>query len=98
MPKSPKRLFSQDYVDFLKRFFTIVITIVLLLAFWRLRGIVLLVFLSIIIALTLSMPVVKLQAMGFRRSHAIAVSVPSIVGLFILIGFLVRPCCETGTG
>jgi predicted PurR-regulated permease PerM len=59
---------------------------------------VLLVFLSIIIALTLSMPVVKLQAMGFRRSHAIAVSIPSIVGLFILIGFLVLPPLVVETG
>lgn len=98
MPKASKRLFSQDYVDFLKRFFTIVITLVLLLAFWRLREIVLLVFLSIIIALTLSMPVVRLQAMGFRRSHAIAISIPSIVGLFILIGFLVLPPLVVETG
>lgn len=91
MLRSSKRPHTMDYVEFLKRFFTIVITIVLLLAFWHLRKIALLVFLSIIIALTLSMPVMRLRAMGFRRSYAIAISITSTAAFFILIGLLVLP-------
>src|SRR5687767_4058745 len=83
-----KRLFSQDYLDFLKRFFTVVITLILLMTVWRLREIVLMVFLSIIIALTLSMPVVRLQALGLRRSYAIAASIMAVLAFIILFFFL----------
>jgi len=98
MAKAAKRLFSQEYLDFLKRFFSIVLTIVLLMTFWRLREIVLMVFLSIIIALTLSMPVVRLQALGLRRSYAIAGSIMGVLAFIIIFFFLMLPPIAVQTG
>jgi predicted PurR-regulated permease PerM len=71
------------YREFVKRFLTVVAVILGLLGIWQLREIVLVVFLAAIIAISLSVPVHRLQAWGLKRGYAIAITLT-----VVLLGFV----------
>lgn len=79
------------YREFLARFLTIVLVVVLLVLLWQLRSIVLLIFLSSIIAVTLSIPVQFLRQMGVWRGPAIALTVFGTFGVLFLLATLILP-------
>jgi predicted PurR-regulated permease PerM len=71
------------YQEFVKRFLTVVAVVLGLLAIWQLREIVLVVFLAAIIAISLSVPVHRLQAWGMKRGYAITITLT-----IVLLGFV----------
>ena len=74
------------YKDFLKRFVTVLGGVVLTFGAWHLRSILLIGFLSSVIAVSLSIPVAKLRQYGMPRGYAILVTV--VGGILGLILFL----------
>lgn len=76
-----------SYTEFLKRLFTVVLVVVIVLALWHLRTIVLMGFLATIISISLSIPVARLQSdVGLSRGVSIAVTV---IGVLLLLGLLI---------
>lgn len=67
------------YGEFVKRTATVFGMGVAILAFWYLRDILMIAFLSSIIAISLSIPVDKLQQYGVRRGFAIAITIIGVV-------------------
>jgi predicted PurR-regulated permease PerM len=77
------------YQEFVKRLLTTAFVFAGLLGLWYLREIVLLVFLSAIIAISLSVPVLRLQQMGWRRGYAIGATVLVVlIGIFAFLFWL----------
>jgi len=79
------------YRDFLLRVLTIGVVVILIGGLWYLRQIVLLVFLAAIIAIALSVPVAQLQKLGLGRGLSIALTVLSVLYLFVMLPILVIP-------
>lgn len=86
-----------SYRDFLARTLTVVLIVVLLALFWQLRTIFLMIFLSSIIAVTLSIPVQFLQRMRVARGIAIALTVLGVGGVLLGIGTMILPEMVTQT-
>jgi predicted PurR-regulated permease PerM len=72
------------YTEFVKRTLTVFGIGLFALAFWNLRSIFMIAFLSSIIAISLSIPVMKLQQYGVRRGFAIAMTLGGAVLMFAL--------------
>lgn len=78
-----------SYGEFVRRVATVFAIAVALYGLWYLREIVLLSFLSIIIALVFSAPAERLHKAGVPRNIAIGVTVASVLLLFVLfLGWL----------
>jgi predicted PurR-regulated permease PerM len=73
-----------SYSEYVKRVLTFFAIIVFLLGFWHLRQVFMLAFLSVIIAVSLTIPVNRLQRMGFRRGSAIAVTLVAVISAIAL--------------
>lgn len=74
------------YGEFAKRTLTVLGLLAFALMLWELRGIVMLVLLASIIAVSLNLPVQRLQKWGMRRQIAIALTLAGVVvglGLFL---------------
>lgn len=74
-----------SYGEFVKRVTTVFAIGVALLGLWYLREIVMLAFLSVIIALVFSAPAERLEKSGVPRSIAIGITISGIVLLFSLL-------------
>lgn len=85
------------YREFLARTLTVVLILVLVALLWQLRTIVLMIFLSSIIAVTLSIPVQLLRRMRVARGIAIALTVLGVGGILLAIGTLILPEMVTQT-
>lgn len=75
-----------SYNEFIKRLLTIIAIGLFLVAAWRLRNILMMTLLAAIIAVSLDIPVVRLQRLGIRRGYAIALTLIGVVigvGLFL---------------
>src|SRR5262245_17547655 len=64
---------------------TAVVIIILLAAFWLIRGILLLTLASVILVVLFTMPVAFLMRRGLGRTTATLISLVGIVGLFVLL-------------
>ena len=80
-----------SYREFTRRVLTVVGILVLLLGFWYLRNIVMLAFLSSIIAVSMSIPVNRLQQFGLARGPSIAITVVTTLLLLILFVTWILP-------
>lgn len=87
-----------SYAEFVKRVITVGAIFVLGLAAWELRQILLLAFLAVVIAISLSLPVGRLTRMGMRRTMAIAITVSGVVGAITLFFLAVMPAIVVQTG
>jgi predicted PurR-regulated permease PerM len=79
------------YTEFVKRSITFFAIGAAFLGFWYLRNIFIIAFLSSIIAISLSIPVAKLQEYGFKRGSSIAITLLSVVILLILFVTWILP-------
>ena len=80
-----------SYRQFLLRVFTVVGIVIAAIGMWELRSILLMGFLSAIIALSLSIPVSRLQQMGVPRNYSIAITVVGVVIALIFLGTWLLP-------
>lgn len=71
------------YTEFFRRLLTIVALLVGLILLWELRSIVMLTLLASIVAVSLNIPVQRLQRLGIRRHIAIAIT---LAGTFAALG------------
>ena len=85
------------YSEFLKRLVTIVVVVIGVIGFWYLRQVIMLAFLSAVIAVSLSLPVGRLEKSGMRRSVAIAVTVTSVLSVIALFLAIILPAMLTDT-
>ena len=86
------------YTEFVKRTVTIFAIGIFCLGFWHLRNIFMLGFLSSIIAISLSIPVVRLQQMGLKRGPAIAITIVTMLLLITLFVAWILPTLATQMG
>lgn len=81
--------------EFVKRVVAVVFVIAMALALWKLRTIILMGFLSVIIAVSLSLIAVRLQHFGLKRGYSIAATMTLIATIFILLGLWLLPITVT---
>ncbi len=79
------------YAEFVKRSLTIVGILLACITLWELRGIVMMGFLSAIIAVTLTVPADMLQRRGMRRSQAIVVTILSVITVVVFFALWILP-------
>lgn len=72
-----------SYQEFLRRALTIFVLGIFFLGLWELRNIFIVLFLASLIALVLSIPVSRLQALGLRRPVAVGITLLGAVGALI---------------
>ncbi len=80
-----------DYREFVRRAATVLALVVAALTFWELRQIFMLVFLSAVIAVSLSIPVNRLQNIGLRRGFAIAATLIGVISAIVLFLLAILP-------
>ena len=80
-----------SYSEYVKRIITLLAIVVFVLAFWRLRQIFMLAFLSVIIAVSLTIPVNRFQRMGMRRGSAIALTLLTVISAIALFIASIMP-------
>ncbi len=80
-----------SYADYLKRVITPFAIGIFLLGVWHLKTILLLAFLAGIIAVSLEIPVRRLQNMGFRRTTAIFITLLTVITVVFLFMAWVLP-------
>jgi predicted PurR-regulated permease PerM len=73
-----------SYGEFVKRVLTVFALAILVISIWHLRNIVLLTFLSIIMAVSLNMPVNRFQQWGVRRDLSIVLTLILVSVLLLL--------------
>jgi predicted PurR-regulated permease PerM len=78
-------------IGFSQRVLLILLVIILLLAVWTIRGVLLLAFASIILVVLLTMPVRFLARWGIKRNPAIVLSLVGIVLILFILAQLVFP-------
>ena len=78
-------------IGFSQRVLLILLVIILLLAVWTIRGVLLLAFASIILVVLLTMPVRFLARWGIKRNPAIGLSLVGIVLILFILAQLVFP-------
>jgi predicted PurR-regulated permease PerM len=77
--------------DFALRVLVLLLMIVLLLAIWRLRDALMLVFLAMIIAIALQVPVQRLESMGASRGTSILITMGGLAVVAVLLVVLIVP-------
>ena len=87
-----------SYQSFFKRFLLVVVTLLALLGFWYLQSTLMLAFLSLIIAVGLSLPVRFLQKRGWRYGWAVAVSTGTFLLVSSLLVLILLPTLLVETG
>ncbi|NDJ84825.1 MAG: AI-2E family transporter [Chloroflexi bacterium] len=95
--ETPKNLAFMPLGEFAKRILLLGGLIVAVLAIWQLRLVLLMTFLAIVIAVSLDIPVRKLQSYGLRRSLAILFVTVTAVGLLTLLAFSIGSPMVTQT-
>ncbi|HML22664.1 MAG TPA: AI-2E family transporter [Aggregatilinea sp.] len=73
------------------KLFIAMLMVVLALAAWTLRDALLLIFLAVIIALALQMPVQRLQRLGLSRGLSVLASFGGLIALIVILLLLVVP-------
>lgn len=73
-----------SYKEFVLRILTIIAIGVVCLLLWQLRNIIMIAYLAAIVAVSLSIPVEKLQRLGMKRGYAIATTLITVV-LFLIL-------------
>jgi predicted PurR-regulated permease PerM len=84
-----------SYQEFIKRVITIFALAIFCVAAWELRNILMGTFLSLIIALSLSIPVERLQKLGLGRGAAIAITLVATIAVITLFVISVLPALVT---
>ena len=77
--------------EYVQRLLLTILIIVLALTLWQLRGALMLIFLSAIIAVGLSKPVSMLQKRGFSRAMAMTITLASATFVLILLVIAIVP-------
>lgn len=67
-----------SYNEFVKRVLTVFMIALLFVTLWRLRGILMLALMAAIIAVSLNIPVARLQKWGFKRGVSIAITLGGV--------------------
>lgn len=80
-----------SYGEFVKRLLTVVALAIGLIGFWYLRQIIMLAFLSAVIAISLNVPVSRLVKSGMQRPMAIAITVVAVVSTIALFLAIILP-------
>jgi predicted PurR-regulated permease PerM len=80
-----------DQREFVYRILLIILLVSLALALWSLRGALLLVFLSIILATALSIPVGALKRRGFSHGQAVIISLAAAAFVIALVVVAILP-------
>ena len=87
-----------SYDEFVKRTLTIFVLVIFALIVWQLRGVLMLAILAIIIAVSLTIPVNRLQRFGIRRPFAIFITLTVIFTLTLLFITWILPPLVTEMG
>lgn len=80
-----------SYSEFLRRVATVFAFATFLALFWMLRGVFLIAFLSVILAMFLGTPVAYLQRLGLHRRYAVAITVVTTATVAVLFLLFLVP-------
>lgn len=77
--------------DFVYRVVLIILLLAITLGLWYLRGALMLVFFTVIIAVALSGPVGALKKRGWQHTQAVLIVIVSVLGILFLLSVIILP-------
>jgi len=80
-----------SYQEFFKRLLTVALLIVLLLGLWYLRSVVMLAFLSVIVAVFIHLPARRLERIGLKHGLAVTISAVGVALVSTLLTLRILP-------